>query len=511
METTIKSGGMPGRQRQFGVFGIGAGIFLRLLAISHGIAFGSAWVQLAGLVGPHGLLPAARFFAAVHEQLGSGAWLQVPSLCLVFGSGAFLQVLCAAGLGLAVLVFCGIAPALCLALLWACYLSLVCAGQIFFDFQWDALLLETTLAAIFLAPWSLLPGWRPENPPRLARGVAWWLLFRLMFLSGIVKLASGDPNWRHLTALSFHYQTQPLPTPLAWYAQQLPGWFQRLSCGVMFAIELAAPFGIIGPRAIRHAAAASLIGLQAAIALTGNYTFFNLLAVALCVACFDDESWRRLASGIGLKPGPAPGSAPGPASVPARAGVVRMGLLRGFAAVAFFCTTIEAVADFSPLLASAPAVGRLVGAIAPFRSLNNYGLFAVMTTERPELVIEGSDDGRDWLEYELPHKPGNLGRRPDFVAPNQPRLDWQLWFAALAPAEANPWVGTLCERLLRNDPAVLGLFARNPFPVHPPHSIRVVRYRYEFTNFAEKAKTGNWWRRTPLDFYIQPVELLSTR
>ena len=274
-------------------FAFSTWLFLRLLAVVHLIAFVSFWMQLEGLVGEHGILPATRYFAAVHEQLGRAAYGQLPSLCWAFGAGKFLHVLCAGGVACSLLLFAGIAPAVCLALLWAAYLSLNAAGQDFFNFQWDALLLETTLLAIFVAPWSLWPRWRLHEPPRLARWLVWWLLFRLMFLAGVVKLASGDPTWRDLSALTFHYETQPLPTPLAWYAHQAPAWWQRAECAGMFAIELVVPFFLFAPRALRHNAALLLAAFMGAIALTGNYTFFNLLAIALCLFCLDDAWWSR--------------------------------------------------------------------------------------------------------------------------------------------------------------------------------------------------------------------------
>jgi len=481
-------------------FATGTRVFVGFLAVAHAVAFGSIWVQSAGLIGPSGILPAGRFFAAAHEQLGARAWFEAPSLCWIFGAGRFIDVLCAVGIGLALLLLFGVAPAVCLALLWACYLSLVAAGQIFFDFQWDALLLESTLIAIFVVPWTLGRARGPYEPPRLARFLIWWLLFRLMFLSGVVKLASGDPTWRHLTALTFHYQTQPLPTPLAWYAQQLPAWFQKASCAVMFAIELVAPLCIPGPRTLRHLGALALVALQVVIALTGNYAFFNLLAIGLCLPCLDDGWWLRLRPGL-----EEAGAGAGQARAPA--GRLKRTALRWFAAFSVGVTFFETVAYVSRGAATSPLVRAVANAVGPFRSFNDYGLFAVMTVERPELVIEGSNDGRDWREYGFAFKPGDLGRRPGWVAPHQPRLDWQLWFAALEPPEANPWVETLCMLLLRGDPAVLGLFSRNPFPGRPPEFVRVVRYRYDFTDAAERARTGNWWRRTPIDFYIPPVTL----
>ena len=474
-------------------FAFASGLSLRLLALIHLIAFISYWTQLAGLVGPHGLLPAQPFFDAVHAQLGPAAFRQLPSLCWMFGAGHFLDVLCATGIVLSLLLFAGIAPALCLALLWACYLTLVGAGQVFFNFQWDALLLETTLLAVFVAPWSLLPFWRCIEPPRVARWLLWWLLVRLMFLSGAVKLASGDPVWRDLAALSLHYETQPLPTPLAWYAHHLPLWAHRVACVIMFGIELVVPFLVLGPRAIRHVAAILITGLMLLIALTGNYTFFNLLTVALCVLCLDDAWWSRVLRRA-LPAGAAARTAPRWLVAPVAALVVVVTLGQGAA-------SLGRSSSLPPLYWS---VERVVG---PFRSLNNYGLFAVMTTTRPELVIEGSDDRTDWRGYELPHKPGDLARRPGFVAPLQPRLDWQLWFAALESPSQNPWVFALSDHLLRGTPEVLALFATNPFPSHPPRFLRIIRYQYNFTSAAGRARTGRWWQRTPLDYYLEPTSL----
>ena len=481
-------------------FAAGSRLFVRIVAVAHAAAFASAWVQADGLIGPSGILPAGPYFAVVRGQLGRMAWYDAPSLCWIFGTGRFIGVLCALGVGLSALLFAGFAQPLCLALLWACYLSLVSAGQIFFDFQWDALLLECTVLGMLLVPWTLRRARDPYDPPPLARYLVWWLLFRLMFLSGAVKLTSGDPTWRHLTALTFHYQTQPLPTPVAWYAHHLPGWFQAVSCALMFAIELGAPLCIPAPRAVRHAGALALALLQLLIAVTGNFAFFNLLSLGLCLTCLDDGWWRARRWPVGEPARDVAGHA-------SRGVSARAAALRWFAAIYVGVTFFQASAEFSANAARSPLVRAVEAAIGPLQSFNNYGLFRVMTVERPELVIEGSDDGHDWREYALPHKPGDLSRRPDWVAPYQPRLDWQLWFAALDSTESSPWVGTLCERILRGSPAVLGLFSRNPFPDHPPHYLRVVRYRYEFTDAEGHARNGNWWRRTPTDFYIPAVTL----
>ncbi len=479
-------------------FANGTQLFVRVVALAHLFAFSSFWVQASGLIGPHGVLPAGQFFSMAYKELGLRAFYEAPSLCWLFGSAHFLDLLCAAGVAFSLLLLAGYMQAVSLAALWICYLSLCSAGQIFMDFQWDSLLLESTLIAIFLVPWRAGRGHLGYEPPKLARYLSWWLLFRLMFLSGAVKLTSGDPTWRSLTALSFHYQTQPLPTPLAWYANLLPLWFQKASCAAMFAVELGAPFLLLAPRRARHAAALSLIALQLLIALTGNYAFFNLLTIGLCLTCLDDDWWRRLHWGVEAV-------REGERGVPRRG--VRATATRWFAAFSVGITFFETAAALSGTAARSPIVRTVAEAVGPFRSFNDYGLFAVMTVERPELVIEGSDDGTDWREYSLPYKPGELARRPPWVAPHQPRLDWQLWFAALGPSDSNPWVGTLCEKLLRGEGDVASLFARNPFPDHPPLYMRAVRYRYEFTSPAERTRTGNWWRRTPIDFYIPPVSL----
>ncbi len=489
-------------------FALGTWLFLRLLALIHGIAFASCWVQLDGLIGPRGVLPAARYFAAAREQLGTEAYRVLPSMCWVFGSETFLHVLCGAGVALAALLFAGVAPAACLALLWAAYLSLCCAGQVFFNFQWDALLLETTLIAIFLAPRSLLPLWRAHEPPRLARWLLAWLLFRLMFLSGVVKLTSGDLSWRGFTALTFHYETQPLPTVLGWFAHQLPAAWHRASCVGMFVLELVVPFFFFAPRALRHNAALLTAALMVVIALTGNYTYFNLLTLALCLPCLDDAFWRallptRLTQCHVLRYTP-------PAPLSTQCNVIRYTLRatarwagRGLAAAVFAFTLGQEIAAFRPV----PGVREVAQALGPLRSFNSYGLFRVMTNPRPELIFEGSDDGRTWLAYEFPHKPGALDRRPTWVAPHQPRLDWQLWFAALGSLQHNPWVYSLCEHLLRGTPEVLALIAHNPFPQKPPRHLRIVRYEYRFTDAATRSTTGRWWRRTPLDFYLGPASL----
>jgi predicted DCC family thiol-disulfide oxidoreductase YuxK len=482
--------------------------FLRALGAVFFVAFLSLWTQVNGLIGHDGILPAGRFMAAMKHQCdASGIGLErfhfLPTLCWFDASNAFLNFQCAAGSVLAVLLIVGLAPAPCLFLLWLLYLSLASVGRDFLAFQWDNLLLETGFLAIFFAPLQLLPRPSRETPPsRLFVWLLRLLLFKLMFSSGCVKLLSGDPNWRNLTALAFHYQTQPLPTWLGWYANQLPLWFQKISCAGTFAIEIGAPFLIFAPRRVRFAGGALLAGLQLLILLTGNYTFFNYLTLALCLLLLDDFALVKIIPArlrplflFGLQtPGHSQIRWPRPVLVTVAA-VVLAGsgfMLAGTLGIRSFW-----LAPF----------GWVAEELAPLRTVNGYGLFAVMTTQRNEIIVEGSNDGVKWRAYEFKYKPGDVNRRPAFVAPFQPRLDWQMWFAALGGAGQNPWFENFCERLLQGSPDVLALLAKNPFPGHPPRFIRAELYNYRFTSFAERRATGAWWQREPAGQYLPPVSL----
>src|SRR5438105_4624791 len=367
-------------------------LFLRLLGVVYLIAFTSLALQVTGLIGEHGILPATAFLDRTRALHGGAAYRLFPTVCWLGAGDGALQVLCWGGAGLALLVVAGVAQAPALALLWVCYLSLSVVGQTFLWFQWDRLLLETGLLAILYAPTRWLPsrgrGREPE-PSGVIRWLVWLLLFKLMFLSGITKLASGDPAWRHLTALDYHFWTQPLPPWTAWYAQQLPGWVHQGMTLGMFAIELGAPWLIFAPRRVpglRVAACVLLVLGQLGIALTGNYGFFNLLAIVLCLALLDDVT-----------------------------------------------------------------------------------------------------------------------RRPGFVAPHQPRLDWQMWFAALDPAGAEAWLAGLMRGVLEGTPQVVSLLGADPFPDAPPRYVRLAYYHYRFSTRAERARTGAWWSRELTGYLTRPV------
>lgn len=484
-------------------------IFLRALGLIYLVAFISLGMQVTGLIGHHGILPADQFMSGLAQQcdaqhIGADRFRLAPTLCWFDASDGFLQFQCIAGMALAVVLVIGIAPAPCLALLWLIYLSLVTVGRDFYAFQWDNLLLEAGFFSIFLAPLQWLPRVARAGPP--SRAIVWLLrllLFKLMFSSGCVKLASGDPSWRNLTALTYHYQTQPLPTWIAWYAGQLPLWFQKLSCLGALGIELAAPFLIFAPRRLRFIGGAAIALLQVLILLTGNYTFFNFLTLALCLLLLDDFVFlkalpRKLAKLFASPPGQAAGA-------PSRRWPK---FVTAPLAIAFAVISLSQVASiFGPRFGLWLPAAAYQGAFGQFRTINGYGLFAVMTTNRNEIVVEGSNDGIHWLAYEFKYKPGDVNRRPAFIEPLQPRLDWQMWFAALGDYRQNPWFVSFCHRLQQGSPAVLALLEKNPFPGHPPRFIRAELYDYRFTNFAERRQTGAWWKREKAGEYLPPISL----
>src|SRR5438132_8135716 len=410
-------------------------LFLRLLGLVYLIAFVSLALQVTGLVGEHGILPATAFLERTRALYGGAAYRLFPTVCWLGAGDGTLRLLCWGGGALALLVMAGVAQAPALALLWACYLSLSVVGQTFLWFQWDGLLLETGLLALLYAPTRWLPRRERERAPSgVIRWLVWLLLFKLMFLSGITKLVSGDPTWRHLTALDYHFWTQPLPPWTAWYAQQLPGRVHQGMTLGMFAIELGAPWLIFAPRrfpGLRVAACVLLVLGQLGIALTGNYGFFNLLAIVLCLALLDDATLRRV---LPLRP------AAGEAEPRWRRRAIRAlaPLLALLSLLAFAREIVQTLPGTRATLDNP-----LLRAVEPLRSVNGYGLFRVMTTERPEIVIEGSRDGVEWSEYGFRWKPGDVHRRPAFVAPHMPRLDWQMWFAALNPEGAREWLPSL--------------------------------------------------------------------
>lgn len=474
-----------GRDLRPATYTISQNIFLKCLAGIYAIAFASLFIQIPGLYGASGICPAGEFLQAVSRYAGNGwskFWL-VPSLAWLNPGAPFLQGICAAGILFAAMVLMGRWVRFSLFALWFLYLSLCAVGQDFLSFQWDMLLLETGFIAMLWAP--------PAAP--FARILLVLLNFKLLFSSGMVKLASGDPAWRNLTALDYHYWTQPLPNPVSWFAAQLPSGFHRVCTAAMLAVELAAPFLLFLPRNLKKWGIAALLALQAAIFATGNYCFFNLLAAALCLPSIDDALWPKRMR----RP-----------SVPEKKPFIGI-RAAGFAMAFVFCfiSSTQIAGLFRIRLPWSDPAFRISRAAAPFNLVNSYGLFAVMTQQRREIFVEGSYDGKQWFEYEFKYKPGNVDGFLPVAAPHQPRLDWQMWFAALGRAESNRWFMNFCLRLLEGSPDVLRLLKTNPFPGKPPRFIRAVSYQYRFTGWAGFRKTGAWWKREYEGLYLPPMSL----
>lgn len=475
------------------------GLFLRALGLVYLAAFLSLGTQITGLVGSRGILPVGDFLTAATSALGDGAWRQLPTLLWLDHSDAFLRGLCVAGVFLAALVVLDLWTLPALAGLWALYLSVFYAGQDFLGFQWDILLLETGFLAIFFAPLSW-PGRRGGLPSLSVLWLLRLLVFRLMLGSGVAKLVSGDPTWRDLSATAYHYQTQPLPTPLGWALHHLPLSAHRAEVGFTFVAELVAPFLIFAPRPLRLGGAAVMMLLQVMILLTGNFAFFNWLSLALCLTLLDDAALRRLApQRLRARLEAHPTGEPTRSRQSAHLALFGLFLMLNLTQLA----RMVGAEAFIP-----EPVERLEKRLSSYQLVNTYGLFATMTTVRPEIVLEGSNDGRTWREYRFRYKPGDLRRLPGWVAPHQPRLDWQMWFAALQGSpNQTPWMGPFIWRLLRGEPQVLSLLGPVPFPDGPPRLIRGRLYEYTYTTPERRRLTGQWWTRRLLGEYFPPVSL----
>jgi lipase maturation factor 1 len=482
------------------------GWFLRLLGFVYLAAFVSLWVQIDGLIGANGILPINQFLPAVREQIGTRAFTILPTLCWFNSSDAFLHFLCGAGLLLSVLLIFRIVPIASLVALFVLYLSVTIAGQTFLSFQWDILLIETGFLSIFFVPWQLWP--KRGGEPAISRAGLFLLkllLFKLLVMSGMVKLTSGDDCWWNLTALDYHYWSQPLPTVFGWWADQHPEWFKKFSVAFCLIVEIIVPFFIWAPRRLRLIAAGLIIFLQIVIALTGNYCFFNLLTIALCLLLIDDTVWRRQRGALQADEG-------------AHAIVSRSSGKRpstyATAAVIILTLPLNAWLIFTGFKPEAEWPRSLLSVyqqVESFRITNGYGLFRVMTKDRREIVIEGSTDGIDWLPYEFKWKPGDIKRVPGWCAPHQPRLDWQMWFAALGTYRENPWFIRLVICLLEGKSDVTRLFAHNPFPETPPRYVRALFYRYRFTTANEHRQTGAWWKRQELGEYLRSLSIEDIR
>jgi len=471
--------------------------FLRGLGLIYLFAFCVAFYQFVPLLWQHGIFPVGDFFNDLVASRGPGwssFWMS-PSLFWLGYSDTLLQTMAGVGIGLSIIVFLGFANSFLLFALWALYLSFVNTGQLFYGYGWETMLLETGFLAIFLpALWDPRPFPTQTAAPVAVLWLLRWELFRVMFGAGLIKLR-GDPCWRDLSCLFYHFETQPIPNPLSWYFNQMPPW--ALKGGVVFnhVAELIAPFLLFGPRRIRQVGA-FLIGLfQFTLILSGNLSWLNYLTLLLCVSCFDDRALRFLTrKGIEEK---------ARISAETQPSQLRRGIL-------YALVGLVSLLSIQPILNLFSAHQRMNFSFTPLHLVNTYGAFGSVTPLRREIIFEGTSDEKIdehtlWKPYEFKCKPGDVARRPCIVSPYHLRLDWQLWFAAMEDAEENPWLLSLIEKLLKGDTSFLALMGSDPFPEHPPRFVRAMIYEYHFTKWADGS--GDWWRRKELGIFMPPLTL----
>jgi hypothetical protein len=510
-------------------------IFLRALALIYFSAFYSLLFQIKGLIGPQGILPAQQYLAAIARALPTAKYLYAPSLFWISSSSAALMVVVGLGLAASVFAFLNLWPRLTFFLCWLCFLSFVTASGEFSSYQSDGMLLEAGFLALFFVPRGMLPGWGAHDPPSRA---SYWLLqwewFRIYFESGMVKLLSGDPQWRNMTAMDEYYQNGPLPTWIGWYAEHLPHWFHAASAFGTLVMELGIVLLLFFPRRIRLICFCIVTPWEIGVILTANYTFLNYLVLSLGFLLLDDAMLRRFIPAR-FRPEPpviAPTASPrdedklsilateGSTVSPDAAETateidihLRPQWQRRFTrhtralqlAISVILLTWIAYNTSAEMinlglredvLPKAP-----IDALDPFRIANQYGLFAVMTRGRYDIEFQGSNDGENWTPYLFRNKPQLLNEAPRIYAPYQPRFDWNLWFCSLADWQQGQIVPQTEELLLKNDADVLSLFRANPFAQASPRFVRAVLWQYWFTSLDEKQRTGNWWRRKYLGLY----------
>jgi phage terminase large subunit-like protein len=523
-------------------------IFLRALALIYFSAFYSLLFQIKGLIGPAGILPAGQYLAAVAQHLGAARYWYAPWLFWFSSSSTMLIAMMWIGLAASVIAFLNLWPRLSFLVCFVCFLSFVSASSVFSGYQSDGMLLEAGFLALFFAPRGLNPGWGAKDPPaRASLFLLQWEWFRIYFESGLVKLLSGDPEWRHFTAMDQYYQNGPLPTWIGWYAEQLPHAFHAATVGATLALELGVVLMLFFPRRVRRICFFIVTPWEISVILTANYTFLNYLVLSLGFLLLDDNFLLRFVPERFRPDVPEQIAEPeqdeeAPLSIftakpvtnevrseadssefsvvdrdvpydtgetgrarfkfPGKFGVHFGALRMAAAAVILTWIAYNTTAEMIGLpLRWIPLPTTPIAVLEPFRIANQYGLFAVMTRGRYEIEFQGSDDGQNWIAYPFRNKPQALNEAPRIYAPYQPRFDWNLWFASLGDWQQNQMVPLTEERLLANDADVLALFRANPFPRVPPHYVRAVLWQYRFTTLDEERRGGDWWERELLGLY----------
>jgi hypothetical protein len=464
-------------------------IWLRALGLIFLSAFYSLAFQITGLIGPRGILPAGEYLAEVHSvfAMPKALWF-APTLFWISSTDTALLAVTLLGAAASVFLVLNLAPRVCVAVAGVCFLSFIGAAQDFASYQSDGMLLEAGFISYFLAPRGLRPRLGATDPaPRLAIFLLVWEWFRIYFESGVVKLLSGDAQWRAFTAMDHYYENGPLPTWIGWYVQQrLSHGFHAFTVVLIFLFELVIVWCAFLPRRFRLACFFLATFFQMGIILTANYAFLNYIVLCLGVLLLDDRFLRL----------PKPPAEPKPTSWPVR---IALGWI-------LYATIVLApgISHLLPRPLLWPAI-----ALEPFRIANRYGLFAVMTSDRYEIEFQGSRDGVSWEPYPFRYKPQDPVRPPGIYAPYQPRFEWNLWFASLGQWREYSWVLRTELRLLEGSPTVLRLFARDPFPDRPPAYVRAVRWQYWFTTPEEKRTTGAYWRRQEKGLYAPELHLGS--
>ena len=460
-------------------------LFLKMLSLIYLAAFLSLAVQITGLAGPDGILPFNEYLELAFQQRGNEAYIYLPTLFWINSSNIALQLVAYTGCALSIALFAGYKKRTVLILLFVLYLSLFHAGQMFLRFQWDSLLLEAGFLAIFLT----------AGPGHLLVFLYHWLLFRLRFMSGVSKLASDDPSWANLTTLNYYFETQPLPHAGAWYFHQFPEWL--LQAGVVFAFftELIVPFFIFLPRKFRIFAAFVTILMQLLIIATSNHNWINILTIALCLFLLDDRLIRKILPDFLL-----------PNKTSEKESKGKITYLLPLFAVLIITSSVTVFFKTATTIKIPDAIFQATVIIRSWGIGHDFHVFPTMQTERQELQIEGSYDGEEWQAYQFNYKPGPLAKKPEFIVPHQPRLDWMIWFVPAQHPQFMNWFNQFTLKLQQGSPEVLALLEENPFKQKPPRFIRVQVFQYKFTSAKEKQETGNWWKYKYLGLfpYVKP-------
>ncbi len=461
-------------------------LFQRGLALIYLIAFLVAATQFRPLVGEHGLLPIPQYLQRVSVRERPSIFHYVPT-DRALGISAWTGVILS---GLAVIGVPYFFPEpypLIISIglwfvLWILYLSFVNVGQIFYGYGWESMLLETGFLAIFL-------GAGATNPPVVLIWLLKWVLFRNMFGAGLIKIR-GDDCWRDLTCMTYHYETQPMPNPLSWWAHHLPDRFHKAEVLGNHIVELAIPFLYFAPQPFATIAGLITIGFQLWLMVTGNFSWLNALTIVLGTATFTDPILTRFTS-IGTP--------------------IQTTTSLYLEAIGIGIAVMIVLLSIRPLLNMVSETQIMNTSFDPLHLVNTYGAFGTITRRRYQLVIEGTTADNptesDWKPYEFKGQPVDLHDRPPQWAPYHLRLDWQLWFAAMRPRPGprEQWFPTFFEKLGNNDPGVCSLIKSNPFKETSPTHVRAVRYEYAFTDPAERRETDRYWNRTRLGIYYGPI------